>query len=192
MAVTLHHWKAGTLSEDQLFQVAELHFAAFGSKGRTIQQYVDTRLRDPWCKGAETSPSPPLLHVLVADGRLVAKAATFGRTILTAKGPRDVLGLAAVASHPELRGSGLGKRVVTAALERVDRGEYPIALFQTGTARSFYEKLGCRVVNNRFVNSRCKPEKDANASPWWDSFVMIYPDHAEWPEGEIDLNGPGY
>ena len=119
----------------------------------------------------------------------LAHAHTFPRTIISVAGPLRVLALAGVCTHPARRGEGLGQMVVRAAMQRVDNGEFPVALFQTGVPL-FYERLGSRVVSNPFVNRRninC-PE----ATPWWDSHVIVYPQAADWPRGEIDLNGEGY
>ena len=52
------------------------------------------------------------------------------------------------------------------------------------------EKLGARCVSNRFVNSTNTEAPEAN--PWWDEHVMIFPDTYDWPDGTIDLPGPGY
>jgi len=92
-------------------------------------------------------------------------------------------------SSRDRQGSGLGKKIVLAAFERVDHGEFFASLFQTGKARRFYERLGCYVVDNPFVDSTAD---DPKANPWNDDVAMIYPGDGEWPTGEIDLNGPGY
>lgn len=189
MTIEQQSWKAGELTNDQLVQVAELHLAAFDPKGRSVDDYIEQRLRTPWQDGQGEVAASSVLHVIFIDGELVAKAATFGRTITTEAGDRNIMGLAAVAAHPDRQGSGLGKKIVLAAFERVDNGEFFASLFQTGKARRFYERLGCRVVDNPFVDSTAD---DPKANPWNDDVAMIYPGDAEWPTGKIDLNGPGY
>ena len=123
---------------------------------------------------------------------LAAVAMWFPRVVKTANGPLRVLALAGVCSAPELRGRGLGRRVVREAFGAVDRGEYAVALFQTPVPE-FYAKLGARPVPNVFGNSRFKVGDRGTAErPWWDPHVMIYPAPFPWPEGPIDLLGPGY
>ena len=53
----------------------------------------------------------------------------------------------------------------------------------------FYEKLGACVIENAIINSLAENPKE---SPFKDSVIMRYPSSGEWPEGEIDLRGPGY
>lgn len=55
--------------------------------------------------------------------------------------------------------------------------------------RPFYEKLGACLATNRIVNSL---GDDPQASPFWDEIILRYPKDRQWPEGEIDLRGPGY
>ena len=100
----------------------------------------------------------------------------------------DVLGLAGVKTHPDFRLQGLGARVVRATLAYVDDGTFPLSLFQTNVP-GFYEKLGARLVDNRFVNSLAA---DPQGRPWWSGHTMIYPAGADWPDGEIDLVGPAW
>lgn len=121
----------------------------------------------------------------------VASAETFPRTIKHSSGKTlEALGLAGVCVMPAHRGRGLGKLVVQKAFEQVDRGEYPLSLFQTGVP-TFYRRLGAVEVNNTFENSAivAAPER----SLWWEPFVMVYPGTAAWPRDAIvDLNGPAY
>ena len=55
--------------------------------------------------------------------------------------------------------------------------------------RPFYEKLGASTIDNPIINSLAD---DRHASPFWDRVIMRYPSTGTWPEGEIDLRGPGY
>ena len=43
---------------------------------------------------------------------------------------------------------------------------------------------------NIFFNST--DANDPNANPWWNEYVMIFPSNANFPLGDIDLNGNGY
>lgn len=129
--------------------------------------------------------------VIVRDGpRVIAHAAAWPRTIGTSEGELTILTLAQVATDPTRRGEGLGKAVVEAVFEVVDNGLLAHSLFQTShRVRPFYEKLGCTLVTNRIVNSL---GDDPEANPFWDEVAMRYPASQPWPDGEIDLRGPGY
>jgi len=131
-------------------------------------------------------------HILFSasiEGRVVASASGFSRTVFYAGGSLKLLALASVCTHPDFRHRGLGAEVVRRVLALVDKGQYPLALWQTGVP-DFYEKMGARLVTNRFINS--KHPTDTEKNPFWDKFIMIYPSDAFWPEGTIDLNGLAY
>ena len=119
------------------------------------------------------------------SGDVLAHALIFRREILTPEGPLGVGALATVCVHPNCRGRGWGADVVRAAFDFLPELGVGVALFQTGVP-SFYEKLGGRLVYNQFVNG------DNLDNPFWDAFEMIHPDAFAWPDGKIDLNGPGY
>jgi len=130
------------------------------------------------------------------DGRIIAASRFLPRRIRTPQGPLDVLALAGVMSHPEYRHQGLGRAVVRAAFDHVDRGVFPVSLFQTGVPE-FYNKLGCRRVTNPFTNSLAAnptqtPWMEQPGTPWWEQNIMIYPATYPWPEGPINLEGPGW
>lgn len=122
------------------------------------------------------------------EGAPIAHALTFRRRIFTEAGPLEVLALAGVCVEPGRRREGFGEAIVRQALCRLEGGDYSVALFQTGVPE-FYQRLGARLVPNRFINRQAE---DAEANPWWEPHVMIYPADATWPEGVIDLNGGGY
>jgi predicted N-acetyltransferase YhbS len=134
-----------------------------------------------------TEDLSPAHYVVLEDDRVVATAQTFPRTVVTQGGERTVLALAAVCTDPASRRKGLGAAVVRAAFARVDKGLFPLCLFQTTSeVRPFYEKLGARAVDNRFVDSIAD---DPEANPLWDPEPMIYPAAADWPDGTVDLRG---
>ena len=125
-------------------------------------------------------------HFVIRDqNRVLAHALIFNREIFTAQGPMNVGALAAVCVHPDFRGRGWGESVVRAAFDFLPELGAEVSLFQTGVP-SFYEKLGGRLVLNRFFNG------DHPDNPFWDVCEMIYPASFPWPDGDIDLNGPGY
>lgn len=137
----------------------------------------------------------PLTMFVVWDGETaIANASFFTREILTTSGLLPVMALAAVCSAPDRRGEGWGRRVVAAAFAEVDAGKVSVSLFQTGVP-DFYRKLGARTVENLFLNTGeldPRPDHGTREQPWWSPHVMIYPAAYPWPEGPVDLRGPGY
>jgi predicted N-acetyltransferase YhbS len=109
----------------------------------------------------------------------------FRREIFTTRGPLIVGALAAVCVHPGFRGRGWGADVVRAAWKYLPDIGAEASLFQTGVPE-FYEKLGARLIHNRFV------DVSGPTRPFWDKCAMVYPATFAWPDGDIDLNGPGY
>lgn len=131
-----------------------------------------------------------IVAFIKVEGAIVAEAEGFARVVVPQGGkPLRLLALASVCTHPDYRKKGLGERVVKAVLQRVDSGEFSVALWQTGVPE-FYDKLGAGTVTNRFVNSLHPTDPEKN--PFWDKVIMIYPATANWPEGVIDLGGLGY
>ena len=122
------------------------------------------------------------------EGQLAAVCRIIPRRIQTTHGALDVLGLAGVMTRPELRLRGFGAKVVRAAFSHVDNGAFTAALFQTRVPE-FYETLGCRRVENVFVNSFAE---NPSGTPWWDLHHMIYPASYQWTEGLVDLLGPAW
>ncbi len=132
----------------------------------------------------------PRSFVIREAGKVIAHSAILPRTIATSTGDMTIAGLARVCADPDQRGRGLGAIIAKAALAVIDSGAFSCSLFQTSPAvRPFYEKLGACVVENPIVNSL---GEDPKASPFNDEVIMRYPGGGEWPEGEIDLRGPGY
>lgn len=59
-------------------------------------------------------------------------------------------------------------------------------MFETAIP-AFYERLGARrLAKDLVVNST------GNQVAFEDDFVMVFPETKPWPEGTIDLQGPGY
>ena len=173
------------LTDLQLRTLCALYDRVWPPSGETLVERREAARAD-W--GGEARQ----FAALWSGDALRAVAMWFPRIVRTANGPQRVQALAGVCSDPEVRGRGLGRRVVRAAFGAVDRGEYAVALFQTPVPE-FYAKLGARPVVNGFRNSRFKAGDRGTAErPWWDPHVMIYPAGFPWPEGPIDLLGPGY
>lgn len=132
----------------------------------------------------------PRSFVVVEDGRVVAHAAILPRTVATSCGELTIAGLARVCTDPHQRGRGLGELVSRAAFDAIDGGDFPFLLFQASDrVRAFYEKLGAVVVENPIVNLLAE---NPAAPAFWDDVVMRYPANGDWPQGAIDLRGPGY
>ncbi len=129
--------------------------------------------------------------VVRADHLVIGHAIVFPRTIETSAGPMTIAALSSVCTHPEYRGRKLGEALVHEAWKRVDDARLPFSLFQTSEqVSSFYQRLGCTFVENRIYDSTAA---DPDVCPFKDNHVMRYPgDRAGWPEGDIDLRGPGY
>ncbi len=171
--------------------IVSLTYRIWPSATRTLEDVVANYRRIQERVGIinPLSHQPPLRHILWEGDEVLAHASTFERVIATPNGPLPVMALGAVAVHPEHRGKGLGRAVVQRAFERVDRGEFPVSLFQTGVV-AFYEKLGAIPVANEVVNSL---SPDGPVTPAWGKpGIMIYPATYPWPEGTIDLRGEGY
>lgn len=149
-----------------------------------------------WPEG-DSSIITPFQEKLDAEGamaffaihhELLGYAELFPRTIYCENGPLQVWGLASVCVAKSSQGSGIGKTLVKACFQEVDHRK-EVCLFQT-MVPGFYDKLGCRIIDNTIINHKNQETPDKN--PFWDDFIMIYPASYDWPEGTIDLNGLGY
>lgn len=178
------------LTRDQAISILKLTIRVW-PKEKSLEQIAEEVIESARC---DEKDQPATRFAIVDAGEVIAHARTFVREIFwLADDGKDyqsanVLALASVCTDPDHRGKGLGVEIVKRAFDQVGR-DVPVSLFQTGVAK-FYEKLGARVVQNRFVNKLNLENPDAN--PWKDQQVMIYPADADWPTAEIDLNGPGY
>ena len=121
--------------------------------------------------------------------QVLAHALMFPREIYTRNGPLPIGALGGVCVHPAYRRRGWGANVARAALDYLPQMNASVSLFQTPVPK-FYEKLGCRLISNPiFDGTRADGSK---ANPFSDEWQMIYPASYDWPDGEIDLNGPEY
>lgn len=132
----------------------------------------------------------PSVHWVMDNHHAVAVATATSRTIMTQVGPMTVLALAGVCSAPSFRKKGFGRAVVAQALSRVDDGDFSFGLWQTHRHNvMFYQHFGAKIVDNRFIDSTADQPQ---ANPWWEPVVMRLPNNDDWPQGVIDLQGPGY
>ena len=133
--------------------------------------------------------SEKICYCLYQNKELVGYAESIPLTIKIENNWLTVLGLGGLNVHPGWRRQGFGGVIVGAVFKRIDASEYPFCLFQTGIPH-FYEKLGCRVIENKFINSNDR--EDPYKNPFWDDYAMIYPATADWPSGTVDLLRKGF
>lgn len=156
---------------------------------RTVESYSAGMLAE-WREYDGPEDQHPRSILVRQGSQVVAHASAYPRTIGTPQGDLTIMALARVCTDPSVRGKRLGDAVVREAFGLVDCGTFPFALFQTTPdVRPFYERLGCVVVDNRFVNSRAA---DPEADPFWAPVRMRYPATGTWPTGTIDLRGAGW
>jgi GNAT superfamily N-acetyltransferase len=172
-------------------QIAELDLLTWPREVATDpEDYARACLKEVQAYSGPTGKAP-VSCLVIKDGRLLAMAHTFAREIGTTDGRKTIMALAGVAVHEQWRGAGLGRAVVQSAFERVDQGLFPFSLFQTSSQnRSFYNKLGVSFIDNKVVNSLAPDGPETPA--FWEDTIVLYPPEPGWPEGEVDLRGPGY
>jgi len=178
-----------TISPADARLAAALVCSVWPKPGRTVDTLAED-IQSRWATYAGPGPQFPRAFFIRENGELLAHASAVPRILATREGELTVLALARVCTAPAARGRQLGVAVAKAALGLADDGTFPFALFQTSEAvQPFYDRLGAMPVDNRFVNSLAD---DPNASAFWDRVIMRYPAKPGWPEGEIDLRGPGW
>ena len=133
--------------------------------------------------------SEKICYSFYLDKVLVGYAESIPLTIQIEDKWLNIIGLGGLNVHPDWRRKGYGRAIVEAVFKRIDSKEYPSCLFQTGIPH-FYEKLGCKVIKNRFINSN--NQLDPSKNPFWDEYIMIYPANADWPTGIADLRREGF
>ena len=133
--------------------------------------------------------SKKICYCFYQDKELVGYAESIPLTIQIEDKWLNIIGLGGLNVHPDWRRKGYGRAIVEAVFKRIDSKEYPSCLFQTGIPH-FYEKLGCKVIKNRFINSN--NQLDPSKNPFWDEYIMIYPANADWPTGTADLRREGF
>jgi len=178
-----------TISDADALEIAELLVQVWPKSVKTVA-IRQRQLMELGQKHDRHAEPAPLSFMIRESGLLIAHSAVLPRSIGTSAGDLEIAGLTRVCTAPQQRGRGLGQLIVRPVFDLVDSGVYQFSLFQTAQeVRPFYEKLGARVVENAIVNSL---DTDHQESPFWDKVIMRYPGGGSWPEGEIDLRGPGY
>jgi len=178
-----------TVSEADALEIAKLLVSVWPKSKKTvaIRQRQLIELGQKFDLHEELAP---LSFLIRESGQLIAHSAVLPRAIGTSAGDLEIAGLTRVCTAPAQRGRGLGEIIVRPVFDLVDSKVYQFSLFQTTQdVKPFYEKLGACVIKNSIVNSL---GTDLHESPFWDKVIMRYPSGGPWPEGEIDLRGPGY
>lgn len=174
---------AKNITKDEISKIVALTNATWPSKDKNEAELCHEMLEI-------FQKMPTMMIFTVWDGqKLIANTEIFARTIKFDEKELKIMALASVCVDPERRGEGLGRQLIERAFKHVDDGKYPLSLYQTQIP-SFYEKFGAKQVKNTFINT--KNSENPEKCPWWDPYIMIYPNNPIWPSGTIDLNGPGY
>ncbi len=187
MDIEIVEYRETELTREVVLPICVLAARSFDAATQTPEQRTDEIISG--LSGDNQEHVSGRRFVIWSEGIAIAHAKTFIRIIRANDVEIPVLALATVCSEPEKRGTGLGKRVTLKAFEQVGTDGWPIVSLFQSPVPAFYEKLNCRLVDNRFVN---REAKDPEANPWRDDNVMIYPADATWPSGVIDLGGPDY
>jgi predicted GNAT family N-acyltransferase len=188
MANSVRILDLASASRDDLIATLRLVRAIWPKEGQTPEMGADEFLAER--AAGKFVPGQDRWYVIEEQGKVVSTARAFVRPITIAGKPLRVIALGAVCTDPACRNRGLGGQIVRAAFGPTTSADTPFSLFQTSHKnRAFYEHLGCAVVANRIINSLAA---DPQKNPFWDQIVMRYPASKPWPEGTIDLLGPGY
>lgn len=175
------------LTESDCLGIMNLINAIWPQAGKSSQELAD-RMYESIRAG---NVKPGSIHYLIRDENetIIAHANAHGRDIKTIDGKITILAICGVCVIPDYRKFGLGAKLINAAFTRVDNGTFALSLFQTSVP-GFYEKLGAKQVNNKFINSLNTDTPETN--PWWDPNIMIYPASHPWNDEIVDLLGPGW
>lgn len=180
------------LTDEQIESIVTLTNSIWPKEELSLEQRIESAQKE--FRLPERQEIRPQRFVVWEGPKAIAHALIFHReiyfedSVVEKLGTENVLALAGVCTEVSRRGLGLGAMVVQEAFKHVGN-DAPVCLFQTGVPE-FYEKLGGRVVTNKFINRQNEISPEEN--PWWDSVVMIYPSRFRWPGETVDLNGAGY
>lgn len=171
------------LTPQEALEILALQHAAFpGTAEFVTQRWYHTPL----------SPDE-LWFFMRQGGRMAASVRVVHRTISIGAASFRVAGIANVGSHPDVRGSGVGKAVMRAVGEYIARAAaLDFGLLFTGeTIYGFYRKLGWKTITNQHASLNEKGERILS-DPQSKGVTMIYPGRRpleQWPNGLVDLNG---
>ncbi|GHA08154.1 hypothetical protein GCM10010329_33640 [Streptomyces spiroverticillatus] len=120
-----------------------------------------------------------------ADGRLVAHAGLLRLPLSVGGADFEAVGVGGVAVAPDVRGQGLARRIVAAALDHARTlGPDRALLFCRPPLAALYERLGWREVRAEVRVEQ--PEGEVVLMPLRTMWTPLR-EGAEWPEGEVRL-----
>ena len=157
---------------------------------RTLDERV-AQLTNDWRDWRGPEAEFPRSVIIREGGRVIAHAAVLPRTIGTSEGDMTILALARVCTDPAERGRKLGQAVVRAAFD-AGRPRAVSAFAVSNVAQTCGRSTRSSVRAWSPTGSSIRSADDPQTNPFWDEVVMRYPAAKPWPEGEIDLRGPGY
>ena len=180
--MVLNNYTISDLTRNQIIEIIKLMNNTWpdnDNKSSEEEKVVEFYVRHPG----------KICHCIYNNKILIGVAESFPITIIFDKIEAEFMGIGGVCVYPKFRGKGLGSSIVRSAFARIDANEYPFCIFQTGVPH-FYEKLGCKVIENKIINTNDHENPDVN--PFWEKYVMIYPANILWSSGTIDLLRKGF
>lgn len=123
---------------DFLFEQLE----QYGDPRKDINACLDYALSEEKHKGG--------FAITVEDSGIIKAATIVNNTGMTGYIPENIL--VYVATHRDYRGQGLGKKIMTAAIERAE-GDMALHVEKDNPAKFLYEKLG---FTNPYLEMRLK------------------------------------
>ncbi|MFI0975640.1 GNAT family N-acetyltransferase [Streptomyces sp. NPDC021093] len=130
-------------------------------------------------------PKEEHFGLVQADGRLVAHAGLRRLPLSVGSLDTEVVGVGGVAVAADVRGQGLARRVVGAALEHArTMGPERALLFCRPPLVALYEKLGWRAVDGEVRVEQ--PQERIVLMPLRTMWTPLRGD-ADWPEGAVRL-----
>ena len=178
------------LTRADALAIGELLVRIWPKPGVTVENRAN-KLQTNWGDTDAPVEIASRSFVIRDSGLVIGHAMVFPRTIGTTSGDMTIAALGLVCTDPDYRGQKLGEHLVRAAWHGVDVGLMPFSLFQTSArAKKFYDRFGCLLVDNPVIDST---SDSPDRCPFKDDHIVRYPGSGRnWPEGPIDLRGPGY
>lgn len=118
------------------------HLDQFGDKKEDIMKAIDFSVKDSASFGGFT--------LMARDGENVVGAVVVNQTGMQGYIPENIL--VYIAVHRDLRGQGIGKILMTEAIN-LAKGDIALHVEPDNPARHLYEKLG---FNNKYLEMRLK------------------------------------
>lgn len=144
---------------------------------------------DEFSRGRTLNDHVTVLTSVLQDGDITtAHAAIVDKTILAGSTKLHVAGVANVCVLPEYRGSRLGHRVLTAAMEKAGTMDFDISmLFCTPELKKIYARAGFIEITDR--NFACIENGTQTHLPP-EKIRMYFPlGMPKFPDGPVDLLG---